>query len=171
METKTLFEITSDVLALNDELEALEGDLSNPETDARISAWMATIAEDQEKKLTSYGWLCRRLEMEAAAATEEAERFKAKATARTNRRAHLIKRLREHMDTIGAKKIETPEFTFAIQAHGGQRTVKLEPTLIPMAYKKAQWVVDGERVRQALEAGEEVPGAEILPRGSSLRIK
>lgn len=162
--TKTLFEISDDLLALDAILEEIGGDLSDPETDKVVTAWLLEAEKDTRTKFDNYGALVRKLEAEAAVAKEEAERFTMKKRARENRAAYLKNRLKAFMESRGMKKQETDRYTFNIQRNSAGQLVIEDKAKIEATY----WVDQEEEKVNTPEAAKLVIHA--LDNGASITI-
>ena len=77
-----------------------------------------------------------------------------------------------HMQMVewGIKKVEGKLFTFAIQANPASIEISDE-SLIPGDYIDYKPQVDRNKVKEALKAGQEVPGARLVTDKTSLRIR
>jgi hypothetical protein len=79
-------------------------------------------------------------------------------------------RIKEAMELMDKTEIKTDLHTFKIQKNGGKQAMKITAD-VPDAYTKIIIEPDNDKIRAALESGEELPFAELLPRGTQLRIK
>jgi len=173
---RTLFNITEDLLTIERLIDEVEGDISAPEVEAAITAWMAEMGGDQAVKCDGYIGLIRKWEMQAAAAKAERDQYAKIAQVRGNRIDALKQRLKEHMERTGQAKIETATGrTIAIQKNGGKAPMVVDPVVDPQAvdarYQRITIDLDNEAVRAALEAGEKLAFASLGERGTSLRIR
>lgn len=172
-----LYQITDDLIRLNDLLEELEGDLSRcGEMEPAVTAWLEQLEHDQAAKLDSYVGLLRTLEMEAAAARAEKEQWAAKERSRTARAEYLKARLLRHLEATGQAKVTTASGrVVSVVKNGGVAPMEIRPDVtvdaLPSRFVRVVREVDKAAVRAALEAGESLGFAELLPRGTGLRIK
>ena len=74
------------------------------------------------------------------------------------------------MKATGKTKFATDLFSFNIAKNGGKQTLTIDGE-VPQEYTKTIVENDTEKIRQVLEAGQELPFAHLEPRGESLRIK
>jgi hypothetical protein len=76
-------------------------------------------------------------------------------------------------DGQGETKIETERCTVAVTNNGGKQPIDLTvcPEQLPAEFQKVSVTADEDRLRDALKAGREVPGARLAPRGTHLRIR
>jgi hypothetical protein len=172
---RTLFDISSDLLALDALLEEIGGDVSDPTVAATIDAWFSELAYDESRKLESWVGYVRQLEMEAAAAREESERFLVKARVRESRMAWLKDRMKAYLESSGRTKVTTEAGrTLMVQKNGGKAPLTLEPVdldAVPVELVRVRRELDMEAVRSALEAGQRLAFASLAERGTHLRVK
>ena len=173
----SLYQITDDLIRLNELLEEVEGDMSRlGEMEPAVTAWLERLEQDQGAKLDSYIGLLRTLEMEAAAARAEREQWAAKERSRTARAEYLKARLLRHLEATGQAKVTTASGrVVSVVKNGGVSPLEIkpgtDPAALPGEYVRTVLSIDKEAVRKALEAGEVLDFAELLPRGTSLRVK
>lgn len=174
---RPLYEITDDLLRLNDLLEEIDGDLSRlGEMEPAVTAWLDGLGEEQAAKLDGYVGLIKTLEMEAAAARAEKEQWAAKEKARTCRADYLKAKLKQHLEATGQLKVQTASGrVVTVQKNGGVAPLEIkpgtDPETLPAEYVRTAVEIDRAKVRAALETGAELAFAELLPRGTSLRVK
>ena len=173
---QTLFDVAADLLALNDLLDELGGDVSDPTVEKSLDAWFADVAQAEAAKLAGYVGLIHLLDMEAAAAKEHAEAFAAKARTRLARVRWLKERLRDYLTVTGRTKATTADgYTVAVQKNGGKPPLNVDESLdldrIDSRFVRTQKVLDTAAVFSALESGESLPFARLLPVGTHLRIR
>jgi hypothetical protein len=174
---RALYELTADLHRLNDLLEELEGDLSRcGEMEPAVTAWLDALADEQAAKLDGYVGLVRQLQMEATAAKAEEEQWAAKRKAREGRARFLEARLKAHLEATGQPRVATASGrVVSVQKNGGVAPLEIKagttPADVPAAYHKVTVDFDRAAIRAALEAGEALAFAELLPRGTCLRVK
>lgn len=177
---RTLFEIGAELQALDALLEELGGDVSNPEVGAAIDLWYASLTADEGQSLENWVGYVRQLEMEAAVAREEAERFLAKARSRESRITWLTAAMKAHLERTGRTKATTAAGrTIAVQKNGGKPPLAwtgpaggmVTPDDVPDEFCKVRREIDVDKVRAALETGTQLPFAKIEERGTHLRIR
>jgi len=173
---RTLFAISDDLLALNDLLEQLDGDVTNPEVDAAVTKWFAELANDESKKLDGYAGYIKQMEMESVAAKAESEQWAAKARTRDNRVKWLKERVKVYLELTGRTKATTETGrVFAIQNNGGVVPLIInegtDPRSIEPQFQKVTYSFDSEAIREAIADGKELPWAHLDKRGTHLRLK
>ena len=87
-----------------------------------------------------------------------------------NRVNTLKQNLFNAMKSTGKTKFVTNLFSFNIQKNGGKQALTIDGD-VPNEYTKTVIENNTDKIRQALEAGKELPFAHLEPRGESLRIK
>ncbi|HVL14068.1 MAG TPA: siphovirus Gp157 family protein [Gemmata sp.] len=171
----TLFQITRELVAWNDVLDEIGGDVTSPVAEAAIAEWYKELIGQEAEKLDGYVGLIKTLEMEAAAAQAEVEQWQAKARARRSRAEYLKAKLLEHMEHTNQVKIATASGrTIAAQQNGGLASMEVFEDMVadmPDEHVQTIRVPDREKIRQALNAGEPLPYARLLPKGRHLRIR
>jgi hypothetical protein len=171
---RPLYEIAADLLALNDTLDDLEGDLSRAgELEAVLAAAIDGLAAEQAVKLDGYLNLIRQLRMEAVAAQAERDQYAKKAELRLKRAAALEDRLKEYLIATGQAKAQTASGrVVSVVVNGGALPLHLrEGAAIPPEYHRVVREIDRTAIRDALTAGTVLDFAELLPRGTHLRVK
>lgn len=127
------------------------------------------IEADMDAKAESYGKIIKSMDADAAKIDAEIKRLQERKTAIANRGKALKQRLYEAMKATGREKIKTPLFSFNIRKNGGAQPVDLTD-VVP-----SEWLKPGEpdtkRIREYLEAGNELPFATLADRGESLVIR
>lgn len=172
---KTLFEIGDEMLALEELIDSLDGDISDPAAEEAITAALESLAKDQANKTDGYVNLIRKWEMLQVAATAEKDRYSKRISVMDNRVGRLKHRLKQHMELTGQKKIETASGrSVTISNNGGALPLEMDTTVDPRTvdprFQKVILTLDNENIRKALVAGEKLEFASIKPRGTHLRI-
>lgn len=171
---KTLFDISDDLLALEDTLDALSDDATPEQIAELIDAALATSGE-LETKLDNYAALIRQTEARAEARRTEIARLTSLVVADSNRTARLKERLKYFFDSRRISKFETARYKFAIANNGGKLPLEIDgdPELLPEPYRRIRVTItpDQDAIRAALETGEQLDFARFGERGTNLRIK
>ena len=74
------------------------------------------------------------------------------------------------MKFTGKTKFTTNLFSFNIAKNGGKQQLTIDGD-VPKEYTRTITENDIDKIRQALENGENLPFAYLEPRGESLRIR
>lgn len=170
-----LYEITKQIeylegLFTHEDEEA--ADLNESEIQA-LTQWLEDVDDARLEKLDGYAYYVKQLESELAICQEEYRAWRLKAERRTSQIGRLKSTLMEHFEAVGTPKVNTGKFQFSICKNGGHQPIRIDdPEDLPVAYQiQPPPVANSQKVRDALSAGEVVPGAELLERGKHIRIK
>lgn len=110
---------------------------------------------------------------EAKAAVEkfkaESERLGAIVKRYENSIDYMKLRLKQAMEEMGMKELKGDFHKFRIQKNGGKKPMQITGE-VPDNYKKIVYEDDKEKIRKALEDGEELAFAHLEERGTHLRI-
>lgn len=178
---RSLLDITDDLLALDDLLSEIGGDLTDPRVELAITEWEAELAHDLDGKVDGYCRLIRNHELQESAIKAEAERLAMKAATLAKQTKWLKDRLKQVLTVLGHKKAGRT-YTATVVANGGQLPLVLDESLkgdrptadgLPPEFVSAKttYKLDTDRVRTHLEMGGKLPFASIGERGTHLRIK
>lgn len=167
----TLLDISNELLDLEQQLEALGGDVDAAGT--AVDDWLAAC-EKQRDKLDNYAALIRELELRADARKAEARRLAERAKRDEEQAGFLKERLKAHFIRHTLKSIDTPRFRISHVRNGGLLPVlmNLEVESLPDSYRvtELRHRANLDAIRTALDTGEMLPFAHYGERGSSIRI-
>lgn len=165
----TLYELSDDLHRLQVALDEME--LTPEDQAAALDAFLGS-ADDLKHKLDGYACLLREYETTAAGRKAEADRLSALAKSDTARAKALKDRLCWFFETHELDKVKTERFAFTLANNGGKQALMLpDIEAIDEEFVDMVPTIIAERVRTALEAGREVPGAHIMPRGKHILIR
>ena len=131
---------------------------------------LESIEGEIEDKADNYAKIIKELEAKQKARKEEAKRLTDSAKVFENRAKALKNNLFNAMKETGKTKFATNLFSFNIVKNGGKQALTIDGD-VPEEYTKTIIENDTDKIRQALENGENLPFAHLEPRGESLRIK
>lgn len=139
--------------------------------DPEIAAEFAAIEDQLAAKFAACCRIVRNLESLSDACVQEAQRLKKKSDAAERRIAGLKDFIKWNLDAIGEKKLVCDElFTVAIQ-QSPPSTVIENLELVPHEFDKVlERQVSISAIRDALKAGQDVPGAKLV-QSSHVRIR
>lgn len=173
--SRTLFQITDDLAALDDLLDEVGGDVSDPRVAAAVEAWMAELDSDLNRKVDGYAAFITELEARSESRSKEAARLAARAKSDANKAGFLKERLRLALQSRKIKKLETDRYLVTVATNGGKQPLDIhDPNAVPPEYREIipqTWELNADKIRAALADGMEVPGAILMDRGTHLRIK
>jgi len=167
----SIFDLQDELLHLRHVLE-MEAD---GEIDPALADWLTAKEGELEGKVENYCSVIGEFEALAEARKAEAKRV-AELAAYDSRKAERMRAvLREVFGRLGIARMETTRYKVRLQNAGGKQRVVVDPfepmpdefTKIIPASKEA----DMEKIRKALESGESLPFASLLPRSQVLIIK
>ena len=160
----TLHEITGQYLELYEMMESAD------ELEMKIIAdTLDGMDGELEEKADGYAKIMAELDAEAVKFEKEADRLAARAEQLHNRSKILKDRLKAAMIICDRRKFKTDFYSFAICKNGGVAPMEVDATAVPDDYMKK--IPDTSKIREALNAGEILPFAELKDRGEHLRIK
>ena len=140
---------------------------------AAVTAWLDELHVGEAEKLDDCHAYWRHLEMERDAARQDAAESTRKANSRQERLDALKAALRTHLDRRGVRRLVSARgVAFALVANGGVAPLVVpDPDRVPAEYLKVVTMLDGDKVRAALAAGESLDFASLADRGSHLRVR
>lgn len=155
---RTLFEIADDVLAVNDLLERIFGDVTDPEAEAELDRFIEELKTDKTRKVDNYCALIRELASTAEARKAEAARLARLASVDEMKVERLKARLKWFMETTNDPKIETPRFKVRLQKNGGKPPLVLTVAVeaLPERFRETvtTFKMREDELRAALAASE-----------------
>lgn len=173
--TRTLFDIGSDMLALEELMSEIGGEVTDEEVERAIDAFFAEIESDLHAKLDSYVYLIAEFNARFEMRRKEAERIARLAAVDQYNEKRLKRRLQDFFERTGKTKEETAHFKISVINNGGQAPLVLadqvDPSALEPRFQKVTVEVHTDAVRAALEAGEELEFADLGARGRHIRIK
>lgn len=170
---RTLFEIGAELQALNDLLDDIGGDVSDPAVEDRVTQWFEELSRDEAVKLDHYCGLIKMLDGEVAVLKSEADEYAKRAKSRENRIANLKARMKLHLEATGRTRAVTATGrTVCVQKNGGKPPVECDPVPLddlPPAFVRVTRAIDADAVRAAL--GQVLASARFGGFGTHLRIR
>ncbi len=170
--SRTLFEITDDMRALDDLITEAGGDITDPAVEEAFNAFWDENNKHMTEKVEAYCWLIREQESRAAARKQEAERMSRRAQIDMNSARSLKQRLVAALQVANVKRMETDNFKVWWQANGGKAPLILDEEKVPEGYIKMREVREPNKdlIRQHLADGVQLEFAQLGERGNSLRM-
>ena len=159
-----LFDITK-------EFQQLYELATDPEVDPDVfSDTLEALTGELEVKGRGYVSVIKQLEMEAKQAKEISQQFADKQKTRENHIKQMKEALLFAMTKIGMDQIEAGEWTIKVQKNGGLQPMVIDGE-VPENFKRITIDDDKEKIRKALESGEELDFAHLEERGKHISIK
>lgn len=131
---------------------------------------LESIEGEIEDKADNYAKIIKEFEALRDARKAEAKRLVDSAAVLDNRIKILKNNLFNVMKETGKTKFNTELFSFNICKNGGKQALTIDGE-VPEQFTKIVVENDTDKIRVALESGENLPFAHLEPRGESLRIK
>lgn len=131
---------------------------------------LATYLQGAIEKRDRLGEFIGRMEAEADAIRNEEKRLAERRKGFEKIADSMRDSIHQQMLDWQIKKVEGKLFTFAVQANPASVEITDE-SQIPGDYIDYKPQVDRNKVKDALKAGQEVPGARLITDKTSLRIK
>ena len=171
----SLYEITQDMLALDQLLGEVGGDVTDGEQSEAIEKWIKEYQWKQEGKVDAYGSMIANWNADIEAIKAETKRLSERAHVIGNRIQRLKDLAKFAMDMLKTRKLEGHTFTISIAANGGAIPVEIMALEkdIPDSFVKLERKPDLAKIRQALEANDPAAMkiAKLGVRGESVRVR
>jgi hypothetical protein len=160
----TLYEIESDLQALDDLLCEMGGDISDPEVEKAVDAWFAEADSNVTTKVNNYCRLLAEMDARAAVRKAESDRLAALAHIDSNASRHLKSRLLGFMQRRAYGRLDCPDFRVSVAKNGGRLPLEIKdvveknPAILDgpdrVNFTQTTIALDKERIRAALEQYE-----------------
>ena len=135
-----------------DTLEGLTGEIA-----IKLDAWVAVMI---------------RLKATEELAIDQRDRLDAFIKTVHRNRDRMSDGILTAMDTMGVTELKSDLHSFRKARNGGKAPLIIDdPAGIPTSYQKVVIAPDTDKIREALEAGEQLPFAHLGERGVHLRVK
>jgi hypothetical protein len=138
--------------------------------DESQKAELVKYLEGAIEKRDRLGEFIARMESEAESIRNEEKRLATRRQGFEKIADCMRESIHMHMREWGIKKVEGKLFTFAVQASPASVEITNESE-IPGDYIDYKPQIDRNKVKEALKAGQEGPGARLVTDRTSLRIK
>ena len=123
-----------------------------------------------ENKMDGYGVVLTQMKARIAMIDGEIKRLQAwKQTVENNDKRMRDVLLLVMRDTLNQRKIQTDLHTFTICKNGGKQAVDIFAE-VPDSFQRIIYEPDTDKIREALENGEDLPFARLRERGEHVRI-
>jgi hypothetical protein len=170
MTALTLFEIAKEYRAITDVLMDAGVDEQTLTDTLEGEAWPL------ELKAQNYGFVIRNLEATAASIKAAEKQMKERREAIERRAAALLERLKTGLEIAGVQKLECPHFAITIKKNPpaidiwDEKQIPAKFMRTPEPPPPPPAVPDKKAIKEAIDAGEEVPGAKKV-QGTRLDIR
>ena len=165
----------SSLYQLSTEYQALLdlGDSPDPEDQRAFLDTLEGLDFEVGLKADSYAAVISQLEGRMTTIKAEIDRLTAFLRAADTSIERMEKALYDAMRAMDKTEIRTDLHTFKIVKNGGKAPLTIREDDVPKEYQRTEVksVPDKAKIREALEAGKDLPFAELGERGSHLVIK
>lgn len=160
----TLYEITGQIkeLLLIAELEELD--------EQTLKDTMESLEYELEDKADGYAKVIRELEGQAETLKSEIDRLTKRRNGIETNISLMKEALKNAMKETGKTKFKTDLFSFTVAKNGGKQPLNIHGD-VPETYKKIEYKVDNDKIREELKGGKELPFAKLKERGDHLRVR
>lgn len=159
----TLYELTEEVYRLYEFAE-------DPEVDDEVfKDTLDALTGDIEVKSDGYGKVIRQLEADQKAIESEIDRLESRKTTIKNRIKTMKESLQAAFMALDIQKMKTDLFTIYIQKNAPSVIID-DPESVPDEYYKVKKELSKTTIKEAIEAGEDIPFAH-LEQSESIRIR
>lgn len=169
----TLYNLTGQYRALTDLVERIDEETGEVVEDAEIRAVLDGLDAAVDVKLDACARVVRELEAEAEVASAEACRLKRRADRLEENADRLKHAMRDSMLAVGKRKVTTALFTLSLRTPPPHVVVTdfeaLPASLLRVVPERRE--PDKGAIRATIEAGKDVPGAELEDGEPSLIIR
>lgn len=168
-----LYAISSEMQAVIDAM--LEGGADSPEAMAALDEHLKGLDTALEEKAERYAAVILELKARAEARAREADRIRTLASIDNKVMEQLADRLKQAMSATGRTRIDGATVRLSVVRNGGKTPLRVdvEADQLPTRFQRVVSVTtaNNDAIREALEAGEAVPGCALLERGTRLAIR
>lgn len=162
----SLYELTSDYQRLQD----LASEMDTEEGEAAFADTLEGLQGEIGDKCENIAAVCRTLTTQAAVIKEEEERLSRRRKALESSADRLKMYMQINLEAVGLEKVKGKLFTVGIQKNPASLVIDDE-ALVPARFQKTEVVILRSEIKDALKAGEVVPGCRLDQSGKSLRIR
>lgn len=159
----TLYELTDEVYRLYEFAE-------DPDIDEEVFRdTLEALTGDIEVKADGYGKVIRQLEADQKAIEGEIDRLERRKDTIKNRIRTMKESLQKAFTALDIQKMKTDLFTIYIQKNAPSVIID-DPESVPDEYYKVKKELSKTTIKEAIEAGEDIPFAH-LEQSESIRIR
>ena len=163
--SRTLFDMTA-------EMEQLYAMATEEElyTEQIFQDTLEGLMGEIEVKSAGYVAVINQLDMEQKKAKELSDQFRLKAEIRANSIKRMKQALKDCMERMNLKEIDAGDYTIKLQKNGGKQPLIINGN-VPESMCKVILEPDKDKIRAAIEEGQELPYAHLDERGQHVVIK
>ena len=159
-----LYEIVAELQQFCEQMEGMEDEQAYKDT-------LESLQGELDDKVEQWCHAIKNQEGERDAIKAEADRLSAKAASLTKQVDRMKNTLRIYMTEANRKKAGNT-IKASITKNGGKLPIVLtvDPKDLPFDFQRVKIEANSDAIRDALEHGQEVPGAELGERGEHIKI-
>lgn len=144
---------------------------TDPEDEQAFNDTLESLTGIIENKMDGYGVVLTQMKSRISMIDGEIKRLQEWKKSIENH----DKRMREVLlyvmrNKLGQKKIQTDLHTFTVCKNSGKQAVNIFAE-VPDNFQRVIYEPDTDKIREALENGEDLPFAKLVERGEHVRIK
>jgi len=172
---RTLLDIGDDMTALDDLVDEMGGDVSDPQIESIIDRWFNDLQENLKDKVDGYCAYITELEGRASIRKAEKQRLEKLQKSDEALAAKLRERLKYFFLDRGLPKLDTTRYRISVRKNGGKLPLiikdEADPALVDERFHKVEYKFNTDSIREALDKDEKLEFAHYGERGTSLQIK
>lgn len=161
---ESLYKLTSDYEALME-----YADSTNPDDQQVFEETLDSVTATLDVKMDDYAVVMDHMEAQEDLLDKEIKRLTARKKAIENNRKRMMNRLYDSMVATNRKTVATDHRTFRIKKNGGKLPLIIDGD-VPDKYYKMIYEVDKDKIRLALETGNNLEFAHFGERGEHVEI-
>lgn len=172
-----LYQLDNEWEAIQEELEALDGQELTPELELKLLELMSNLdetAQEWHRKVDNYCKLIAGLNASAKARKAESDRLKELAGLDQIKADRLKERLKDSLKLRDQYKVKTTLFNLSVCKNSRPSLIVPETVheveKLPDEFTKLVKEPDKEAIKEALESGQKIEGCQLAV-GDHLRIK
>ncbi len=162
---QSLYDIRAEHLALLDEIEQNDGELT-----PALEQALSLTNEQFEQKATSYGFVIKHFDDDINTIQAEIKRLSLIEDVIQRRKELFKERLSNAMQEFGFEKITTPLLTLSFRKSESVEITSEKDLPKDYVEQKISTSPNKQKIRIAIKAGQDVPGAQIVVK-NNLQIK
>lgn len=174
--SRSLNEISADYAAIEALLWEAGGEIE-PVAEEALDEYLASLGDERDQKIEAYCFRMKTIEAVSKIRIAESKRLADLAAVDTANVERMKARLLAFFEIHGLTKLELEQFRIWTQQNGGKAPLQTDEWVESMPYElddrfQVRYVRPSlETIREALENGELLDFARLLPRGKHIRIK
>ena len=164
--------IDQEMAVFEDLLLAIDDEDTDAEICQQIAQWLDSLKVELHQKLDGYCYLIEQHIALAKVRKEKADQLRSLSAVNTGTAERLKRLLLEYLQSRGIKRITTNEHNIWSQRNSAEGVEVFDEAQLPAEYWNTITIKEPDllKLKAALKAGADVPGAKLKERGYHLRI-